>query len=316
VAKRPFDDLAEASLSILKLPSVHCSDTHKLWPFSQNYSERNGYSDREILPAALRHVRKLLTLDPGTAQLRALLSKLERRLAGNPRVPGRESSVALAPPSMSAKIRSPVQILAKMDSHVSRQLRSSLRRRQPGERPGDKKCRAAPPRYSANRKILRLPCARRAASGCSSPGAAGFGRGSPSQPAPMALSATDEQLPRIAVVAVPGDTILLSLPRDKDSAGICGGITIEAGDIVTLGAGQRSFTRIDGLCRWASIWLPAPEFTRYEQRGCGQWSVHRRHWRERATRHQPPRPAQPQTLLRIGHDCPQCQKGPLPTMRA
>ena len=79
----------------------------------------------------------------------------------------------------------------------------------------------------------------------------------------LRLSATDEQLPCIAVVAVPGDTILVSLPRDQGSVAICGGIRIRAGEIMTLGAGQRSFTRTDGPCRWASISLPASELVRY-----------------------------------------------------
>ena len=53
------------------------------------------------------------------------------------------------------------------------------------------------------------------------------------------LSATDEQLPR--------DTIVVSLPRDNGSAAICGGIRTGAGEIMTLGAGERLHVRTDGL---------------------------------------------------------------------
>ena len=79
----------------------------------------------------------------------------------------------------------------------------------------------------------------------------------------LRLSATDEQLPRIALVAVPADTILVSLPRGKGPAPIWGGITIGAGEIMTLGAGQRLHMRTDGPCRWGSIWLPATDLVQY-----------------------------------------------------
>lgn len=79
----------------------------------------------------------------------------------------------------------------------------------------------------------------------------------------LRLSATDEQLPRIALVAVPADTILVSLPSGKGPAPIWGGITIGAGEIMTLGAGQRLHMRTDGPCRWGSIWLPAADLVQY-----------------------------------------------------
>jgi len=77
------------------------------------------------------------------------------------------------------------------------------------------------------------------------------------------LSATDEQLPRVAFLAVPDDTIVVSLPGDNGSAAICGGIRIGAGEIMTLGAGERLYVRTDDRCRWGLIWLPALELVRY-----------------------------------------------------
>jgi len=77
------------------------------------------------------------------------------------------------------------------------------------------------------------------------------------------LSATDEQLPRITFLAVPDDTIVVSLPRDHGFAAICGGIRIGAGEIMTLGAGERLHVRTEGRCRWGWIWLPALELVRY-----------------------------------------------------
>jgi hypothetical protein len=79
----------------------------------------------------------------------------------------------------------------------------------------------------------------------------------------LRLSATDEHLPRIAFVAVPADTILVSLPSGRGPAPIWGGIAIGAGEIITLGAGQRLHMRTDGPCRWGSIWLPAAELAQY-----------------------------------------------------
>ena len=79
----------------------------------------------------------------------------------------------------------------------------------------------------------------------------------------LRLSATDEQLPRIAFVASPAHTILISLPMGRGGAPIWGGNTIGAGEIMTLGAGQRLHMRTDGPCRWGSIWLPAAELAQY-----------------------------------------------------
>jgi hypothetical protein len=79
----------------------------------------------------------------------------------------------------------------------------------------------------------------------------------------LRLSATDEHLARIALVAVPADTIFVSLPRGRGAAPIWGGIAIGAGEIMTLGAGQRLHMRTDGPCRWGSIWLPAAELAQY-----------------------------------------------------
>jgi len=82
----------------------------------------------------------------------------------------------------------------------------------------------------------------------------------------LRLSAAEEHLPRIALVAVPADMILVSLPSGGGPAPIWGGIRIKAGEIMTLGAGQRLHARTDAPCRWGAIWLPAPELVRYGSR--------------------------------------------------
>jgi len=51
----------------------------------------------------------------------------------------------------------------------------------------------------------------------------------------LRLSAAEEHLPRVALIAVPADVILVSLTRGRGPAPIWGGITIGAGEIMTLG---------------------------------------------------------------------------------
>jgi AraC-like DNA-binding protein len=79
----------------------------------------------------------------------------------------------------------------------------------------------------------------------------------------LRLSATEEQLSRIAFVAVPADLILVSLPIGTRPAPIWGGIGMRAGEIMTFGPGQRAHARTDGPSLSGSIWLPAQDLARY-----------------------------------------------------
>ena len=81
----------------------------------------------------------------------------------------------------------------------------------------------------------------------------------------LRLSATEEQLSRIAFVAVPADLILVSLPMDDRPGPIWGGIRMRAGEIITLGPGQRAHARTDGRSRSGAIWLPVRDLARYGQ---------------------------------------------------
>ena len=72
----------------------------------------------------------------------------------------------------------------------------------------------------------------------------------------LRISATDEPLSRVALVAVPADMILVSLPLDTGSTAIWGGIRVGAGKFTTLGPGQRSHMRTEGPCRWGSTSPP------------------------------------------------------------
>ena len=79
----------------------------------------------------------------------------------------------------------------------------------------------------------------------------------------LRLSAAEEHLPRIALVAAPADMVLVSLPSGNRPAPISGGIRIGAAEIMTLGAGQRLHARTEGPCRWSSIWVPAAGLARH-----------------------------------------------------
>jgi AraC-like DNA-binding protein len=79
----------------------------------------------------------------------------------------------------------------------------------------------------------------------------------------LRLSAAEEQLPRIVLVAVPADMILVSMPMRDRPAPVWGGIGMRAGEITTVGPSQRTHARTDGPSRWGSIWLPAEDLARY-----------------------------------------------------
>lgn len=76
------------------------------------------------------------------------------------------------------------------------------------------------------------------------------------------LAAGEERLSRVAFVAAPADSIVISFPHDDESRLIWGGIELRAGEIATLGPGGRAHARTEGPCRWGSIRLPARELAR------------------------------------------------------
>jgi AraC family transcriptional regulator, ethanolamine operon transcriptional activator len=79
----------------------------------------------------------------------------------------------------------------------------------------------------------------------------------------LRLLAAEEYLPRIALVDVPADLVLVVLPYGNGPPPIWGGIGIRTSDVMALGAGQRLHTRTDGPSRWGSIWVPVAELVRY-----------------------------------------------------
>ncbi|MGH7101395.1 MAG: helix-turn-helix domain-containing protein [Acetobacteraceae bacterium] len=76
------------------------------------------------------------------------------------------------------------------------------------------------------------------------------------------LAAGEERLSRIAFVAAPADSILISFPLDDESRLLLGGIELRSGEIATLGPGGQAHARTEGPCRWGGIRLPARELAR------------------------------------------------------
>jgi hypothetical protein len=59
----------------------------------------------------------------------------------------------------------------------------------------------------------------------------------------LRLANAEEELARIAVIAVPANTVLISWPSGKTPAPLWGGIAMKAGEMMTLGSGNRVHTR-------------------------------------------------------------------------
>jgi len=77
------------------------------------------------------------------------------------------------------------------------------------------------------------------------------------------LSADDEYLARIAFIAMPADTLFVSLPSDDQPGLIWNGMEMRAGEMLTLGSGHQIHSRTDGLCHWGAIRIPAEELSQY-----------------------------------------------------
>lgn len=85
----------------------------------------------------------------------------------------------------------------------------------------------------------------------------------------LRLASTEEELARVAYIAVPADTVLVGWPIGENPASLWGGIEIRAGDMLTLGPGQRIHAKTDGACRWGAIRLPDEELLSYGRALCG-----------------------------------------------
>jgi hypothetical protein len=82
-------------------------------------------------------------------------------------------------------------------------------------------------------------------------------------PGKMRLSACQEALPRIGFVQIPADAVHVWFPLGNQTAPVCGGIRMRAGELMILCPGGRFHARTDGVSGWGAIRLPAAEFVRY-----------------------------------------------------
>jgi hypothetical protein len=81
----------------------------------------------------------------------------------------------------------------------------------------------------------------------------------------LRLSAGDEQLSRIAFVAVPANMIVVVLPVGDRPAPIWGGMGMQAGDMLTFGPGEHIHARTNGRCRWGTIRSPSEYLAQYRR---------------------------------------------------
>ena len=79
----------------------------------------------------------------------------------------------------------------------------------------------------------------------------------------LRLSAGDEYLPRIGFIAIPADTVLVSLPIGSGPSPVWGEMEMQASEIVTLGRGEQVYARTDGPCRWGAIQIPGEDLAQY-----------------------------------------------------
>jgi AraC-like DNA-binding protein len=104
------------------------------------------------------------------------------------------------------------------------------------------------------------------------------------------VSAAEEQLSRIAFVAVPADTVLISFAQPGGRDPVWGGIKVRPDEIAILGPGESLHVRSGGPYRWGAIRLPQDELVRYGSALTGVASLlplHQHRWRPRpmADRH-------------------------------
>jgi len=79
----------------------------------------------------------------------------------------------------------------------------------------------------------------------------------------LSLVDAEEEVPRVAFVEVPTDTVLVALPIGGTPAPHWGGMETRAGEMITLGPAQRVHARSEGPCHWGAIRLPAQELAQY-----------------------------------------------------
>ncbi len=79
----------------------------------------------------------------------------------------------------------------------------------------------------------------------------------------LRLASAEEEIARVAVVAVPANTVFVSWRIGDRPVPVWGGIEMRAGEMLTLGPGNRMHVTTGGACRWDAIQLPDKELLSY-----------------------------------------------------
>ena len=79
----------------------------------------------------------------------------------------------------------------------------------------------------------------------------------------LRLAAGEEELPRIAFVVAPPGKVLVSLAIGSGPWPLWGGSATQAGEILTLAAGQPIHTRTIGPCRWGAMLVSEQDLVQY-----------------------------------------------------
>ena len=110
----------------------------------------------------------------------------------------------------------------------------------------------------------------------------------------LRLVTVEENLPRIAFIRIPDNTVLLSFLLGGRTAPVWAGYKILADEMIVVRGGEVLHTRTDGAIHWAAIQYPLQEFMRFRRAVTGETS----RLREAICVWRPPRSAR-NTLLEL-----------------
>jgi AraC-like DNA-binding protein len=89
----------------------------------------------------------------------------------------------------------------------------------------------------------------------------------------LRLASAEEELARIAVIAVPANTILISWPTGNTAVAVWAGMAMKCGEMLTLGSENRVHARTGGPSRWHAVRLPIIDLLCYGRAICGSCFV-------------------------------------------
>jgi AraC-like DNA-binding protein len=79
----------------------------------------------------------------------------------------------------------------------------------------------------------------------------------------LRLAAVEETQSRVAFITVPRGMVFVSFPVNGGPSPVWGGFEIRAGEMITLGSGQRVHARTVGPCHWYAIQVPERQLADY-----------------------------------------------------